>query len=326
MLSLVLYVPSLRALFRFAVLHGDDPRVPGRGGVGVLWFEGLKVIRRRRASEYLDSPRRCALLTGDSAEVSLEHRFGSLSLIMELNRHARAAGRDRDPPPGLCTVTATWSPSWGDARARAEPVLREERRQVAQTFEPGLAVDRTGLLAHRSLADVADRGDLLVAEALQAGRQGDLLLRPLESCHSRADEVEDQADRPRNKVARLLLASAARPPGLRRAAARGRAPVHVTTLRASESSRTDPSRPATGEGVLSFLERGTARDRAAGDLEVVTASRARLPRRMSTPWPQLVKAAAHPGRRGVGVPDRCARVSAAHSSRCGGAFAVELLA
>ena len=57
LLSVVLYVPPLRAVFRFATLHGDDLLVcVGAGAFGVLWFEALKVIRRRRPSEYLGTP------------------------------------------------------------------------------------------------------------------------------------------------------------------------------------------------------------------------------------------------------------------------------
>jgi Ca2+-transporting ATPase len=47
-LGLVLYVPVLRELFRFAVLHPDDLALCLAAGVfSVLWFEVLKVIWRR---------------------------------------------------------------------------------------------------------------------------------------------------------------------------------------------------------------------------------------------------------------------------------------
>jgi Ca2+-transporting ATPase len=47
-LGLVLYVPFLRDLFRFAVLHPDDLALCLAAGVfSVLWFEALKLIRRR---------------------------------------------------------------------------------------------------------------------------------------------------------------------------------------------------------------------------------------------------------------------------------------
>jgi Ca2+-transporting ATPase len=48
-LGLVLYVPALRGLFRFGVLHPLDLVIClGAGLLSVAWFEGLKVIRGRR--------------------------------------------------------------------------------------------------------------------------------------------------------------------------------------------------------------------------------------------------------------------------------------
>ena len=47
-MGLVLYVPVLRHLFRFSFLHFDDLLVSLTSGVfSILWFEGLKVWRRR---------------------------------------------------------------------------------------------------------------------------------------------------------------------------------------------------------------------------------------------------------------------------------------
>jgi Ca2+-transporting ATPase len=47
-MGLVLYVPVLRHLFRFSVLHFDDLLVSLTSGVlSILWFEGLKVWGRR---------------------------------------------------------------------------------------------------------------------------------------------------------------------------------------------------------------------------------------------------------------------------------------
>jgi Ca2+-transporting ATPase len=51
LLAAVLYVPSLRTLFRFNVLHGDDLAIcAGAAALGTLWFEVLKLMRRRRAA------------------------------------------------------------------------------------------------------------------------------------------------------------------------------------------------------------------------------------------------------------------------------------
>jgi Ca2+-transporting ATPase len=47
-MGLVLYVPVLRHLFRFSFLHFDDLLVSLTSGIfSILWFEGLKVWRRR---------------------------------------------------------------------------------------------------------------------------------------------------------------------------------------------------------------------------------------------------------------------------------------
>ena len=49
LLAAILYVPSLRALFRFNVLHPIDLAVcVGAAAIGTLWFEALKLIQRRR--------------------------------------------------------------------------------------------------------------------------------------------------------------------------------------------------------------------------------------------------------------------------------------
>ncbi len=48
-LGLVLYVPALRGLFRFGVLHAFDLAIClAAGVVSVAWFEALKAVRRRR--------------------------------------------------------------------------------------------------------------------------------------------------------------------------------------------------------------------------------------------------------------------------------------
>jgi len=47
-LTLVLYVPFLRGLFHFSILHADDVMICFVGGiVSLLWFEGLKMLRTR---------------------------------------------------------------------------------------------------------------------------------------------------------------------------------------------------------------------------------------------------------------------------------------
>jgi Ca2+-transporting ATPase len=56
LLALVLYVPFLRNLFGFAFLHPIDLLICLAAGIsGVLWFEGIKVVRKwllqRRAQQ-----------------------------------------------------------------------------------------------------------------------------------------------------------------------------------------------------------------------------------------------------------------------------------
>ncbi len=47
-LGLVLYVPFLRDLFHFSILHPDDLAICLAGGVvSILWFEGFKALKRR---------------------------------------------------------------------------------------------------------------------------------------------------------------------------------------------------------------------------------------------------------------------------------------
>jgi Ca2+-transporting ATPase len=47
-LALVLYVPFLRHLFHFSTLHADDLAICLMGGVfSILWFEAVKVFRRK---------------------------------------------------------------------------------------------------------------------------------------------------------------------------------------------------------------------------------------------------------------------------------------
>ena len=49
LLALVLYVPFLRDLFHFSVLHPDDLALCLASGlVSILWFEGLKIFERRQ--------------------------------------------------------------------------------------------------------------------------------------------------------------------------------------------------------------------------------------------------------------------------------------
>lgn len=49
-LTLVLRVPGLRSLFHFAPLHANDILICiAGGGVSILWFEALKLVRTRRA-------------------------------------------------------------------------------------------------------------------------------------------------------------------------------------------------------------------------------------------------------------------------------------
>ncbi len=48
-MSLILFVPALRELFRFSPLHWDDVAVcVGAGLASILWFEGLKLVNGRR--------------------------------------------------------------------------------------------------------------------------------------------------------------------------------------------------------------------------------------------------------------------------------------
>jgi Ca2+-transporting ATPase len=48
-IALVLYVPFLRRLFHFSVLHPSDIAICLTGGlVSILWFEGLKFFKRKR--------------------------------------------------------------------------------------------------------------------------------------------------------------------------------------------------------------------------------------------------------------------------------------
>jgi len=51
-LGLVLYVPFLRDVFHFSTLHPDDIAICLAGGlVSILWFECLKVFKRKRLAE-----------------------------------------------------------------------------------------------------------------------------------------------------------------------------------------------------------------------------------------------------------------------------------
>jgi Ca2+-transporting ATPase len=53
LLGLVLYVPFLRDLFHFSTLHPDDLAICLAGGVvSVLWFEGLKPLKRNREAPH----------------------------------------------------------------------------------------------------------------------------------------------------------------------------------------------------------------------------------------------------------------------------------
>ena len=50
-LALVVYVPFLRSLFRFSVLHPIDIVACLAAGVGsLLWFEVWKMVRNRKAT------------------------------------------------------------------------------------------------------------------------------------------------------------------------------------------------------------------------------------------------------------------------------------
>ena len=51
-LGLVLYVPFLRGLFRFATLHFNDLILClGAGGISILWFEGFKLLSRTKGGD-----------------------------------------------------------------------------------------------------------------------------------------------------------------------------------------------------------------------------------------------------------------------------------
>ena len=48
-LALVLYLPFLRSLFRFALLHANDVAVClAAGGISILWFELFKLMGEQR--------------------------------------------------------------------------------------------------------------------------------------------------------------------------------------------------------------------------------------------------------------------------------------
>jgi len=54
---LVLYVPYLRILFQFSVLHLNDLALAfALGSVSITWFEVLKLIRRRTGDQMPVSP------------------------------------------------------------------------------------------------------------------------------------------------------------------------------------------------------------------------------------------------------------------------------
>jgi magnesium-transporting ATPase (P-type) len=55
-LGLVLYVPFLRDLFHFSTLHPDDLALCLASGlVSVLWFEGLKLVRRQQKAPHAEA-------------------------------------------------------------------------------------------------------------------------------------------------------------------------------------------------------------------------------------------------------------------------------
>jgi Ca2+-transporting ATPase len=55
LLAAILYVPSLRGLFRFNLLHVDDIAIClGAAAVGTLWFEAIKLIRSRRSHRLVE--------------------------------------------------------------------------------------------------------------------------------------------------------------------------------------------------------------------------------------------------------------------------------
>ncbi|HEY6178422.1 MAG TPA: cation transporting ATPase C-terminal domain-containing protein, partial [Kofleriaceae bacterium] len=58
-LAATLYLPPLRALFRFDLLHAIDLAICiGAAIVGTAWFELLKAIRARRAAVEAHAPKR----------------------------------------------------------------------------------------------------------------------------------------------------------------------------------------------------------------------------------------------------------------------------
>ena len=55
-LGLVLYVPFLRDLFHFSTLHpGDLALCLASGLVSILWFEGLKMVRRQQKAPHAEA-------------------------------------------------------------------------------------------------------------------------------------------------------------------------------------------------------------------------------------------------------------------------------
>jgi P-type Ca2+ transporter type 2C len=55
-LGLVLYVPFLRDLFHFSTLHPDDLALCLASGlVSILWFEGLKLVRRQQKAPHAEA-------------------------------------------------------------------------------------------------------------------------------------------------------------------------------------------------------------------------------------------------------------------------------
>jgi Ca2+-transporting ATPase len=55
-LGLVLYVPFLRDLFHFSTLHPDDLAICLASGlVSILWFEGLKLVRRQQKAPHAEA-------------------------------------------------------------------------------------------------------------------------------------------------------------------------------------------------------------------------------------------------------------------------------
>jgi Ca2+-transporting ATPase len=57
-LGLVLYVPSVRALFRFSILHAADVALCFAAGMfSIVWFEALKVLGRANRHRNLEDSR-----------------------------------------------------------------------------------------------------------------------------------------------------------------------------------------------------------------------------------------------------------------------------